>query len=79
LGATSANVLKRASHVYIRLKKWIIDSAFRILQNAEKLMQAFFSVKGFLEPDYDENAASLYPTQRHGGRKVVTAGSRCGH
>ena len=49
LGATSANVLKRTSHVYIWLKKWIIDSAFTILQNAEKLMQAFFSVKRFLE------------------------------
>ena len=49
LGATSANVLKRTSHVYIWLKKWIIDSAFTILQNAEKLMQAFFSVKRFLK------------------------------
>jgi len=42
LGATSANVLKKASHVYIRLEKWIIDSAFRILQNAETINQGFF-------------------------------------
>jgi len=38
-----------ASPVYFRLEKWIIDSALRILQNAEKIVQAFVSVKHFLE------------------------------
>jgi hypothetical protein len=59
LGAISANVLKLASHVYIRLEKWIIDSAFRILQNAEKVMQAFFAVKRFLQLGLRGNARAF--------------------
>jgi len=66
-------VLKRTSHVYIWLKKWIIDSAFTILQNAEKLMQAFFSVKRFLQPGIARKRPRLlHPTQSYGGRKIVT-------
>ena len=40
-------MFKMASHVYIRLKKWIIDSALRILQNAEIIKQGFFGTRSF--------------------------------
>jgi hypothetical protein len=61
LGATSANVFKRASRVYFRLEKWIIDSAFRILQNAETVMQAFFPVKLFLKVESSGGSWERFP------------------